>query len=183
MNSRKLAVFLSICALLPASSMAVEENAEEQRIRQIVSQMLAARDAEVQRLQSRIEALESVLEQQRQQPGIRPSASAPAGQDPVKPEVQVSRDEQHKFNSELDAIKTRLAEVNTTEGLAISGFFDVSARSENPDESTFTLGAVEMDLEYTYGDYTAYWTNSVYVAEQLNADFYSNFATSLKKSN
>ena len=72
MKSRNLAMFLSICctgALLPGSSMAADKNTEEQRIRQIVEQMLAPKDDEIQRLQKRIEALESVVDQQRQRTG------------------------------------------------------------------------------------------------------------------
>ena len=45
-----------------------------------------------------------------------------------------------------------LKEAANEKGLDISGFFDVNAKTDNTTDQTFSVGSVELDLEYNYGE-------------------------------
>jgi hypothetical protein len=54
-----------------------------------------------------------------------------------------------ELGKKVEALKTAAED----KGLIISGFFDVNAKTGNSTEQTFSVGSVELDLDYSYDDH------------------------------
>ncbi|RME33298.1 MAG: hypothetical protein D6786_08080 [Gammaproteobacteria bacterium] len=109
--------------------------ATDAEVRSIVREMLAEKDAEISRLQHRLQELETEVKQLRdREPVPAGPASTPAVS--AAPGAEVAQE----------------AADEDADGLQISGFFDVLARTGNEGDRPFDLGAFEIDLEYGFAD-------------------------------
>ena len=147
---RRLMQFLTALLLLWSSAISYAAASDDERIREILEQLLqtktAEKDQKIAQLEARIKKMEIMLQ-----------AKIPDQSEPLD-EKQMSDNREKPENSivsKLTAQVTQIQEAVSQQGLDITGFFDVSARTENKAEQTFNLGAFEIDLEYAYDEHFA----------------------------
>ncbi len=145
--------------------------AMDARIRSVVEELLSSKQAEVEALEARIRRLEQTVENQRKK--IVRLKRGVTGQPDEQPDTELKKQaariqaleekareaddlQEATLKAELKELKNEVvSQVNEEEsgGLDISGFFDVTARTENNDDRTFDLGALEVDMEYGYDEH------------------------------
>ena len=142
-------LFILSLLLLTSVEIYAKENNDE-HIRKVLEQLLQTKsnekDQKIAQLEARITKLENMLQAK---------TSASSG---LLHEKQITDNREKPENTlvtELAAQVVQLHQDISQQGLDITGFFDVSARTENKAEQTFNLGAFEIDLEYAYGDHFA----------------------------
>src|SRR5262245_1925634 len=123
---RAAAIIVFLCA--PLAALAGSD--QDAHIRAVVSEMLAAKDAQIERLESRVQELE------RQLAGT-PAAPPPPSQPPLSSQVVVAPQP-----------APEPAASGMAEGLALSAFFSVTGTTEDSDDSTYGFGPVELHLDY-----------------------------------
>ncbi len=123
-RQRRAGLLACLLLLSPFLAGAARAATGEADVRAIVREMLAGKDAEIARLESRLRELEAEVKRLREGRAAKPDARGPA---PVPEEPATAGD---------------------GDGLQISGFFDVLARTENENDRPFDLGAFEVDLQY-----------------------------------
>jgi hypothetical protein len=152
-------IFLTV--LLAAQSpkvLAATTAVSDEHIRQIVESLLREKDKKIEQLEARI----LQMERDRQNPAANsiasaaPKAVADNGIPHTPPETQaeatVNKPESgitgklHDLDEEVQELKEAAQE----KGLDISGFFDVNAKTDNSTDQTFSVGSVELDLEFEY---------------------------------
>ena len=72
---------------------------------------------------------------------------------------------------ELDKTVGELKATAAAHGLEISGFFDVNAKTGNTTDQTFSLGSVELDLDYVHDDHFGAASALVLCGNSSNADY------------
>ncbi len=141
-------VIFFVLLFLSISLAKADSSLNEQDIRLIVKELLQEKDSKIQLLESRIQQLEAKLKNQNASVNVDKTTSA------IKDQKAID----NSFSDKLAEIESDVSELKSTaaeNGLEITGFFDFSARTENSEENTFSLGAVEIDLEYAYGEHFA----------------------------
>jgi hypothetical protein len=154
-----------IVLALAASGVEAKTDADiEQRIRRIVDGMMQEKDAEIAGLKARVQDLEAQLRQMPKPAGVRePRADAPAQAPPSKtppapaeaPNTATARpvaDEREMRKLKRDVEKLKEAEESR---LKFNGFFDMSAKTRNPEGKTFDFGSIELDIEFQYLEHFA----------------------------
>ena len=172
-------LFLLIAPATNASAKTDSTNASDEHIRQIVLDLLKEKDQKIAQLEARIKQLE------------QPSAPASAASLPAKavaaadagipenpkpapvetekapaakPEITT------KLNDLVDEV-TELKEAAKEKNLDISGFFDLNAKTDNAADQTFSVGSVELDLQYDHHENFAASSALVLCGNSSGADF------------
>lgn len=145
-------------------------------IRQIVESLLQEKDKTIAKLEARIQQLENKLPSAKpsladtaakqtdnlpkaaKESSKAPSTTAAASVD-TKTATSASAPADtsftHKVTSQLNDLGEEVAslkEAAQKKGLGIRGFFDVNAKTDNSTDQTFSVGSIELDLEYSYND-------------------------------
>ena len=168
-NKRSLNFVLMTLALLnnfPALA-ARQDSASDQHIRAIVNDLLREKDQKIEQLEARIRQLEK---DRLIQPAAQPKAEAKSNlstqatlqtkpaealEAPPKPAAspapQTASAPDSTIMNKIGDLGDEIAELKESakeKGLDISGFFDVNAKTDNSTDQTFSVGSVELDLEY-----------------------------------
>jgi hypothetical protein len=152
----------------------------DDHIKQIVESLLKEKDKKIAQLEARI----SQMERDSQKPLALSSEPASTSkpeektntQLPEEPKLTVVKAEPPepgiggKLN-DLGKQVEELKEAAQKKGLDISGFFDVNAKTDNATDQTFSVGSVELDLEYAYNDHFAASSALVLCGNSSGADF------------
>ncbi len=160
------------------------EHASEQsdaHIRQIVESLLKEKDQKIQQLEARIQQLEKPATSKQKgnesEAAVKP---APDNDDGVKgpgsiaSEQYVASKSDNSVVSKLGDLGDEIAELKQAaaeKGLDISGFFDVNAKTDNATDQNFSVGSVELDLEYAYNDHFAASSALVLCGNSSGAEF------------
>jgi hypothetical protein len=140
--------------------------ASDEHIREIVESLLREKNQKIDQLEARIKQLEAkqaTIPNSQQQARATQAQSAGALESPPGsvPEAVVTNnhngDDATLMNKlgDLGEEIEELKEGAKEKGLDISGFFDVNAKTDNSTDQTFSVGSVELDLEYAYNDHFA----------------------------
>ncbi|MBE0472239.1 MAG: hypothetical protein IBX55_22365, partial [Methyloprofundus sp.] len=146
-------IILFACILLPITKVNADTPSDD-HIKAIVRELLQQKD-------SKIDALEAKIQQLKQKLLLQEQTNKPFAITADKTSQLTNAIEQKTESSDSDVltdISSSIKDFDTVakqNGLDISGFFDVSAQTQNKSGNTFTLGAVELDLEYSYDDHFA----------------------------
>jgi hypothetical protein len=146
-----------------------DATASEQQIRKVVESMLQEKNQKIEQLEARIKQLEA---KQAPTGAAQPKAStispAVAASKPTEAETAASLAappgsapapaSNATIMGKLGDLGEEIAELKESaeaKGLDISGFFDVNAKTANATDQTFSVGSVELDLEYAHNDHFA----------------------------
>jgi hypothetical protein len=164
--------FFTLMAVLTQTSSADAINkdnaATDQHIREIVENLLREKDQKIEQLEARIKQLENTqpvppTKTTSTVPVVIPSDIAkampieslavPPGST-LQPVAKAnSGGNEATILNKLGDLGDEVAELKESaekKGLDISGFFDVNAKTDNSTDQTFSVGSVELDLEYNY---------------------------------
>lgn len=157
----------------PANATDNDNAVSDQHIRNIVESLLREKDQKIEQLEARIKLLErqqtaqpsAELNKQKVTPAMavgskpEPAGSPSLETPPTEANAPASHQEVQETKSslmgkigDLGEQIDELKESAKEKGLDISGFFDVNAKTDNATEQTFSVGSVELDLEYNYND-------------------------------
>lgn len=164
-------VFLTIQA--PVANAA---GVSDEHIRQIVESLLKEKDKKIAQLEARIQQLEHAPKAETNPPQ-QPKTTADA-KPPEKAPTETGKAPDAKSESaissklgDLTEEIEELKEAAKEKGLDISGFFDVNAKTDNSTDQTFSVGSVELDLEYGYNDNFAASSALVLCGNSSGAEF------------
>jgi len=165
--------YLSLLILGSTSAYAIEQAPDrtDDHIREVVSALLKEKDQKIQQLEARIQQLEhsstkpivalAPIKAPDQLPKAKQSAKTenettepPANDKAEKSPQKVNETMLSKLGDLGEQIE-ELKETAKEKGLDISGFFDVNAKTDNSTDQNFSVGSVELDLEYAYNDHFA----------------------------
>lgn len=176
-QSRKLLYrFLpALLAIQPSAALAATAAVSDEHIRQIVESLLREKDKKIEQLEARI----LQMERERKNPPVSPTVSTiPPAISDKPPETQVAASGAGKSESgiagKLQDLGEEVKELKAAaqeKGLDISGFFDVNAKTDNATDQNFSVGSVELDLEYNHSDNLAASSALVLCGNSSGADF------------
>jgi len=151
----KQAVWMLVLACFFFGSMVkADTSVSDEHIRAIVKELLQEKDDKIKSLETRILELEAQVHKV----NIK-HVEIVDDKVPIDENSRVAENtEGSKEEGLLTGIGDMIEEVDAKakdNGLEISGFFDVSASTKNASGNTFALGAVELDLEYSYDEHFA----------------------------
>jgi hypothetical protein len=158
-----------------------QANAADQHIREIVENLLREKDQKIEQLESRIKQLENnqaapqtaaqpkpgvdnpvAVNKQTQEESVENLAIPPGSVVNPAPEAVAATTKSSGANEgilnklgDLGEQIEELKEEAKEKGVGISGFFDVNAKTDNSTDQTFSVGSVELDLEYAATDHFA----------------------------
>ncbi len=138
-----------------ANAAADAANVTDEHIRQVVEDLLKKKDQKIAQLEARIQQLEHEPKTAIPPP-LQPKVTAEV-KSPEKVLVEIGKTPDTKAESavvskilDLTEEVAGLKEAAKEKGLGISGFFDLNAKTDNSTDQTFSVGSVELDLEYDY---------------------------------
>jgi hypothetical protein len=147
--------------------------ADDEHIRQIVKGVLQEKDQKIEQLEARIRQLEqernasvSSAPNQIVTPALEPPPAPVKTATKGKPEPTV--------DTKLQALDKKIAalkEAAEANGLQMSGFFDINAKTGNSTDQTFSVGSVELDLDYVHDDHFGASSALVLCGNSSNADY------------
>ncbi|OQW78734.1 MAG: hypothetical protein BVN35_03515 [Proteobacteria bacterium ST_bin11] len=147
--------------------------ADDEHIRQIVKGVLQEKDQKIEQLEARIRQLEqernasvSSAPNQTVTPALEPVPAPVKTATKGKPEPTV--------DTKLQALDKKIAalkEAAEANGLQMSGFFDINAKTGNSTDQTFSVGSVELDLDYVHDDHFGASSALVLCGNSSNADY------------
>jgi hypothetical protein len=160
MQKKVLFLLIFILVLAPC----LEAKADDAHIRQIVGDMLREKDQKIEQLEARIRQLEqekrvtpvAVVEQAGQSKGAAPDVDQPKPAVDGSAKTVAGGSDDSAVSGKLRALDKKVDELKTAaeeHGLNISGFFDINAKTSNSADQTFSLGSVELDLDYAHDDH------------------------------
>lgn len=140
-------------------------SASDEHIRKIVTTLMREKDEQIQKLEARIRQLEQAV----------PAASLVRSDDgarikrepvqPLQPVVAAGNPKSAKSAATEPSLVGKLADLSEEVAelkesaqenrLKLSGFFDINAKTDNSTDQTFSVGSIELDLEYDYLDNVA----------------------------
>jgi len=166
---KKLFLLANLC-MMSSYALASTEVTDE-HIRQIVTSLLQEKDDQIKKLEARIKQLEKTVPHSAPAPSptISTTTEAPINKAPVqvtasaviqKPTLatplETPNDKQaSSIFDKLANLSGEVAELKETaqeNGLKLSGFFDVNAKTDNSSNQTFSVGSIELDIEYNHFD-------------------------------
>lgn len=179
---RRLVLLILLLWLMPLSS---ADASGANQIRQIVEQMLHEKNAKIEQLENRVHQLEQKLDALTQVAAlptpamVTPSPTTVNVTQSSAPPAEVIQTAAAKPDAdgiagklrELDKSVGELKAAALENGLEISGFFDVNAKTGNSTEQTFSLGSVEVDLDYVHDDHFGAASALVLCGNSSNADY------------
>jgi hypothetical protein len=183
---------LSISLPLAAQTNSVDSDAH---IRQIVESLLREKDQKIAKLEARLQQLEKAspnaittrssidsglvnVEKSKLPPA--PVATNTLASKTIVADSAVNQNTSfeaavhntiHNKLSDLGEEIAELKEAAEEKGLGIRGFFDVNAKTDNATDQTFSVGSVELDLEYSYNEHFAASSALVLCGNSSGADF------------
>ncbi len=127
----------------------------DEHIRQIVESLLKQKDQKIAQLEARIQQLEQSPTTVTNPPLPSNAVAESKSQEkpPAETEKALDAKSEHTIASKLGDLSEEVEELKEAakeKGLDISGFFDVNAKTDNSTDQTFSVGSVEVDLEYDY---------------------------------
>jgi hypothetical protein len=171
--------FILMGALLQASFVSADDHAiSDAHIKSVVENMLREKDQKIEQLEARIKQLENKQTTPITQPAVQadsnPGTTVTANSKMLRKPVEnlavppglaaeavtsnsgtVSQNVlTQKLDDLGDQIET-LKEEAKERGIGVKGFFDVNAKTDNSTDQTFSVGSVELDLEYAATDHFA----------------------------
>ena len=150
MQSRKKLLAIGLLGLLPQPD-SHASTAEDEHIKQIVQGVLKEKDQKIEQLEARIRQLEQ------ERTAVPATAQAPAAaESPAPVKTAAAGKPEPTVDSKLKALDkkvTELKEAAEANGLQMSGFFDINAKTGNSTDQTFSVGSVELDLDYVHDDH------------------------------
>lgn len=171
--------YLPLLAAQPSVAFSATTAASDEHIRQIVESLLREKDKKIEQLEARIVQ----MEHDRQSPvtnlistpipktvAEKPVSTAPS----ETPATEEANEKQAAITGKLHELTEKVEELKEAaqeKGLDISGFFDVNAKTDNATDQTFSVGSVELDLEYGYDDHFAASSALVLCGNSSGADF------------
>lgn len=156
-------------ALLSPVTMATP--ADDEHIRQVVQGMLKEKDQKIEKLEARIRQLE---QERGATVAVSPQAATVVEAKPVDAPKTVAKADTSTVTGKLQALDkkiTELKEAASANGLVMSGFFDINAKTSNSTDQTFSVGSVELDLDYVHDEQFGASTALVLCANSSNADY------------
>jgi len=161
-------LFLLLLGLATPSA-AYGSAAEDEHIRRIVQIMLKEKDRKIEQLEARVRQLESehstavtVQHQQATPVMTEPAKTAASGK--IEPTVSSKLQD---LGKKIDELK----DAASANGLEISSFFDVNAKTGNVTDQTFSVGSVELDLDYVHDEHFGASSALVLCGNSSNADY------------
>jgi hypothetical protein len=165
----------------PLAEAADQGTAADQHIREIVETLLREKDQKIEQLEARIKQLENnqaapqtaaqpkpgvgkpvAANKQTQEESVENLAIPPGSVVKPAPEAVAATTKSSGTNEgilnklgDLGEQIEELKEEAKEKGVGISGFFDVNAKTDNSTDQTFSVGSVELDLEYAATDHFA----------------------------
>ncbi|WP_333874945.1 hypothetical protein [Methylobacter sp.] len=158
---------------LATQSVAYGSDVEDEHIRQIVQSLLKEKDRKIEQLEARIQQLEGEQHNstavQNQNPAshaatVMPEPAKTALTGKIEPAVSSKLQD---LDKKIDALK----EAASDSGLEVSSFFDVNAKTGNSTDQTFSVGSVELDLDYVYDEHFGASSALVLCGNSSNADY------------
>ncbi|MDO9106692.1 MAG: hypothetical protein Q7U57_17235 [Methylovulum sp.] len=165
---KKLLLLLSL-ALVNQAALA-DTVVTDEHIRSIVASLLQEKDQQIKKLEARIQQLEQsapptalasvpIIPAKNDTP-VKPIALNANNTSTAKPDsaTLLEPPKDKKTATILDKLvnlSTEVEELKETaqeNGLKLNGFFDVNAKTDNSSNQTFSVGSIELDLEYDYSD-------------------------------
>jgi len=152
-----------LLAIQPSAAIAATAAVSDQHIREIVESLLREKDKKIEQLEARILQMEHDRQDTPVKSTVNTVPKAIADNDvsptPVQSQSVEGGEEKHTAIHEklldLDEKVDELREAAKEKGLDISGFFDVNAKTDNSTNQTFSVGSIELDLEYGYNEHYA----------------------------
>ena len=155
--------YLLVLGFTLAFSVNAETN-DDEHIRQIVTSLLREKDQKIEQLEARIQQLEqgnrvtpvAVAEQGGQSKSAVADAVQPKPTVDAAAKTAASSGDDSTVTGKLKDLTKKVDELKATaeaNGLNISGFFDINAKTGNPTEQTFSVGSVELDLDYAHDEH------------------------------
>ncbi len=181
-QATRLGIFfyvLSCSMTIPSSAAAAGRQSvvADQHIRKIVESLLEEKNQKIEQLEARIKQLERVQAANSNTEEKNLVDKTPVGSKPIPVQANAEKTEVTKKGSEKtaasvaeskgsqDSLLSKLGDLGEElqelkdkaeeKGLGISGFFDINAKTDNSTEQNFSVGSVELDLEYSYNDHFA----------------------------
>jgi hypothetical protein len=170
--------FLFFVLQVPLVSAGVDTaNVSDEHIRQIVEGLLKEKDQKIAQLEARLQQLEHAPNTTAANPLPQPTVTANV-KSSEKPPAETQESSEIKSEpalaSKLGVLAEEMEELKEAakeKGLDISGFFDVNAKTDNATDQTFSVGSVELDLEYTYHEHFAASSALVLCGNSSGAEF------------
>lgn len=147
---------------------------EDEHIRQIVQSMLKEKDKKIQQLEARVLQLEKDRDQLMtvSNPKTKSGNVEPDNDtEPLMPHPQQSETD---VNAKLNTLDKKIQAIKASaneNGLDISGFFDINAKTSNSTDQTFSIGLLELDIAYNYNEHFAASSALVLCGNSPGADY------------
>ena len=189
-QSIRMLLLPTVALLNPVLTEAKTSSKDDAHILKVVESILHEKDQKIATLEARIQQLEQHTIQGNpkattvsgsNQSTIGLSPTSPTSNTPSTPPnnsptlaASTETSTVSGINSKLADIGEELAELKDAakeKGLAINGFFDVNAKTDNATDQTFSVGSVELDLEYSYNPHFAASSALVLCGNSSGADF------------
>lgn len=166
---RRSLSLLSVVVLSAAPTSAIAAPADDEHIRRIVQTMLKEKDQKIEQLEARIKQLE-----QERAPPVATAPGQPVPPPPVAAAKPAPAGDDGSVARKLQALDKKVSELRqaaSASGLEISGFFDINAKTGNSTDQTFSVGSVELDLDYVHDDHFGASSALVLCGNSSNADY------------
>ena len=147
---------------------------DDEHIRQIVQSVLKEKDDKIKQLEARIIQLEK---QQVQLIATNQFANPSAATQPTETANPLSVNtpkNESDVNSKINTLDKKIQEIKSAaneNGLDISGFFDINAKTGNSTDQTFSIGLLELDIAYNYNEHFAASSALVLCGNSAGADY------------
>lgn len=156
---------LLLMSLFAVNAALASDVVTDEHIRQIVTSLMREKDEQIKKLEARIRQLEQAPKASastipskdevliKQEPVQRIVDTATRNPKPAKPVAK-----EPSLIGKLADLSEEVAELKESaqeNGLKLSGFFDINAKTDNSTDQTFSVGSIELDLEYDYFDNVA----------------------------
>jgi hypothetical protein len=145
----------------------------DEHILQLVQGLLKDKDRKIELLEARIQHLEQKLEatevaaEKKAAIPLPETVTAPAADTATAKSESTVGSKLQALDKKIEAIK----EAAAGNGLLMSGFFDINAKTSNSTDQTFSVGSVELDLDYVHDDHFGASTALVLCGNSSSADF------------
>lgn len=173
-KAHKIFLIIIIFLSLFINSSGYASSKDDEHIRLIVQSMLKEKDNKIQQLEARIIQLE------KQQEHLLVTnktdnqfTAAKSAKDPDPISLDVSKNETD-VNAKLNTLDKKIQEIKSSaneNGLDISGFFDINAKTGNSTDQTFSIGLLELDIAYNYNEHFAASSALVLCGNSSGADY------------
>lgn len=173
-------IYVLVLSLTLSPCLQAKSTGDDEHIRQIVSTMLREKDRQIEQLEARIKQLEQqkapvqqLVDNHKAQEGAISPAAAQSDKSMASTEAINAKSADPQVSSKLKELSKKVDELKSTaeaNGLLMSGFFDINAKTSNSTDQTFSVGSVELDLDYVHDDHFGASTALVLCGNSANAE-------------